>query len=282
MSIRILFFLYLFALVSARFRFAPRGIGGSLSAFPRSSRINNLKNLIKNDWNCDPFTGCYTNKYDNNCMLEKCSYNKTLASDCPNKIIGQYSSMCLHIGNNDLKKKIFLGKSFSLVLESNVVAKCLIYDEFTQFVSECELFRVNHADDILTQMINNNEYQNHHRVYYRTTKKILEIEKQKFDLMKNQIKFNKQSVEILENDYTRKDFAIVTPIMVHPFKVTTASGFSFTLPEGLTEKHALPVYAELNMGLALVGEDCFYAYETESRVLIKKTITCLFKQFFSF
>jgi hypothetical protein len=271
MSIRILFFISLFVLVSAR----SRSTRSKSSSYPYY-----LQNLVKSDWNCNPFTDCKAKDYD--CMLEQCPYNKTSASDCQNKIVGQYSSMCLEIGKNDLKKKIFLGKSFSLVLESNVVSKCVIYDIFTQFVSECELFRVNHADDSLTQRINNKEYQNHHRVYYRTTKSILEAEKQQFTLMKKQIDFNKQSVEIVENDYTRKDFAIVTPIMVHPFKVTTSLGFSFTLPEGYIEKYALPVYAELNMGLALVGEDCFYAYETESRVLIKKTITCLFKEFFSF
>ena len=271
MSIRILFFISLFMLVSAR----SRTTRSKSSSYPYT-----LQKLIKSDWNCDPFTGCYSNGYD--CMLEKCPYNKTLASDCPNKIVGQYSSMCLEIGNNDLKNKIFLGKSFSLVLESNVVAKCVIYDVFSQFVSECELFRVNHADDSLTEMVNNKQYQNHHRIYYRTTKNILEAEKKQFDLMKKQIGFNKQLVEIVENDYTRKDFAIVTPIMVHPFKVTTALGFSFTLPEGITEKYALPVYAELNMGLELIDEDCFYADETETRVEIKKTLTCSFKQFFSF
>ena len=268
MTIRILLFISLFVLVSARYR----------TQSPSHSYM--LRKLIKSDWNCDPFKTCEANDYD--CMLEKCPYNKTSASDCPNKIVGQYSSMCLEIGNNDLKNKIFLGKSFSLVMEPNVVAKCMIYDIFIQFVSECDLFRVNHADDSLTQRIKNNEYQYHHRIYYRTTKNILEAEKKQFDLMKEQIEFNKQLVEIVENDYTRKDFAIVTPIMVHPFKVNTALGFSFTLPEGYIEKYALPVYAELNMGLKLVGEDCFYAYETESRVLIKKTITCLFKEFFSF
>jgi hypothetical protein len=278
MTIRIIVFLSLFVLVSAR-----SGIGGRIAVYPRTSRTNTLQKLIKNDWNCDPFTGCYTaGDYNYDCILEKCPYNKTLASDCPNKIVGQYSSMCLEIGNNDLKKKIFLGKSFSLVMEPNVVAKCVIYDVFSQFVSECELFRVNHADDSLTEMVNNKEYPNHHRIYYRTTKSLLEAEKQQFALMKDQMDFNKQSVEIVENDYTRKDFAIVTPIMVHPFKVTTASGVSFTLPEGYIEKYALPVYAELNMGLSLVGEDCFYAYETESRVLIKKTFVCLVKEFFSF
>lgn len=266
MTIRIIVFLSLFMLVSAR-----GGIGGRIAVYPRTSQTKTLQKLIKNDWNCDPFTGCYTaGEYSYDCMLEKCPYNKTLASDCPNKIVGQYSSMCLEIGNNNLKKKIFLGKSFSLVLEPNVVAKYVIYDEFPQFVSECELFRVNHADDSLTERIHNNESPNHHQIYYRTTKSILEAEKQQFDLMKKQIDFNKQSVEIVENDYTRKDFAIVTPIMTQQFKVTTSSGFSFTLPEGFTEKYALPVYAELNMGLTLVDEDCFYVYETESRVLIKR------------
>ena len=267
-------------LVSACAGFGARGMAGRIPVQPLISQTCTLQKLIKSDWNCDPFTDCKSNNYD--CMLEKCSYNKTSASDCPNKIVGQYSSMCLKIGNNDLKKKIFLGKSFSVVLETNVVAKCLIYDVFSQFVSECELFRVNYADDSLSQMVNNKKYQYHHRVYYHTTKSLLEAEKNQFALMKEQIDFNKQSVQILENDYTRKDFAIVTPIMTHRFKVTTASGFSFTLPEGITEKYALPVYAELNMGLKLVDEDCFYVDETETRVEIKKTFICLFKEFFSF
>jgi hypothetical protein len=275
MSIKLFILLCLIALVTAR-----GGIGGRIAIYPRTSKSNTLSKLIKTEWECDPFTKCKSQDFD--CMLERCPYNQTSGANCPNQIIGQYSSMCLQIGVNDLKKNIFLGKSFSLILEKSVVAKCLKYDIFAHFVSECELFRVNHASDALTEMLNNNEYQNHHRVYYRTTRSILESEKRQSDLMQKQLEFNKHSVEIQAGDFQRIDFEIRTPIVSHRFKVSTASGVSFTLPEGTTEKHALPVYAELNMGLALVDEECFWAYETETRVLIKKTIFCLFKQVFSF
>lgn len=275
MIFKTLIFLCVISLVTAR-----GGIGGRIAIYPRTSKYNTLSKLIKTDWECDPFTKCKSQDFD--CMLARCPYNQTSAANCPNQIVGQYSSMCLQLGVNDLRKNIFLGKSFSLILEKNVVAKCLKYDVFEHFVSECELFRVNHADDALTEMLNNNEYPNHHRVYYRTTRSILEAEKRQSALMQRQLEFNKHSIEIQVSDFRRIDFEIRTPIVSHRFKVSTASGVSFTLPEGITEKHALPVYAELNMGLALVDEKCFWAYETEKQVLIKKTIFCLFKQVFSF
>jgi len=274
MFIQLFFLMCLNALVTAR-----GGIGGRIAIYPRTSKGNTISKLIKSDWACDPFTTCKSQDFD--CMLARCPYNQTSGVNCPNQIVGQYSSMCLEIGVNDLKKKIFLGKSFSLILEKNVVAKCVKYDVFSHFVSECELFRVSHADDTLSEIVNNKDYPNHHRVFYRTTRSILEAEKSQFALMQKQLAFNKHSYQVEANDFRRIDFEIQTPIVSHRFKVSTASGVSFTLPEGTTEKYALPVYAELNMALKLIDEDCFWAYETEKRVLIKRTLFCAFKQFFS-
>ena len=97
-----------------------------------------------------------------------------------------------------------------------------------------------------------------------------------------QIEYNNQTIMVVENDYRKIDFQISTPIISHRFKVSTTTGVSFTLPEGTTEKHTLPVYAELSMGLLLVDEDCYFAYEHEKDVLIKKTLSCSIREFFSF
>jgi hypothetical protein len=186
--------------------------------------------------------------------------------------------MCLQLGVNDLKKKIFLGKSFSLVLEPNMVARCLKYDLFSHFVSECELFRVNWADELKSEIVKTKDYRN---FYYRTTKTNLEIEKKQFALMLKQMEYNNQSIVIAENDYLKNDFEISTPVISHQFKVSTTTGVSFTLPEGPTEKYSFPVYAELNMGLKLVDESCYWAYEYETKVVIKKTLSCSIREFFS-
>jgi hypothetical protein len=100
--------------------------------------------------------------------------------------------------------------------------------------------------------------------------------------MLKQIEYNNHSVVVAENDFRRIDFEIQTPIVSHRFKVSTSSGFSFTLPEDKTEKHALPIYAELNMGLTIVDENCYWAYEHEAWIAIKKTISCSIREFFSF
>ena len=272
MSAIILFFVCFISFVSAR-----GGIGGRIAVFMPTSREYKLQELIKSDWGCDPFTGCKPKDFD--CMLGKCPYNKTFGNYCPNKIVGEYSSMCLQIGVNNLKQKIFLGKSYSLVLEPNVVARCLTYDLFSHFVSECELFRVNHSDDQKYEIVKTKDYRNY---YYRTTRNILESEKKQFALMLKQIEHNKQSIVVVENDYRQVDFNISTPIIYHQFKVSSTSGVSFTLPEGITEKHLFPVYAKLDMGLTLVNEDCYWAYEHETFVLIKKTLSCSILEFFSF
>jgi len=272
--IRVLVIVLMFAVVSYAFR---AGIGGRIAIYPRSSsKGSRMMTLIKNDWNCNPFM-CDSNDFS--CILEKCPYNKTKALDCPNQIVGQYSSMCLQIGDNDLKQKIFLGKSFSLVLEPDVVARCIKYDLYSHFVSECELFRVNQVDEKLTETVNTNQYPNHHLVYYRTTRLLLEKEKKQFELMQKQIKFNNVNIEFDLNDYRAVDFDLKEQADVHQFKVSTNSGFSFTLPAWETEKHTLPVYAKLDMGLKL-HHDCYWLYEGEKLVRIKKRFLCYLRDLF--
>jgi hypothetical protein len=254
------------------------GIGGRIAVYPRTSKGSRMIRMIKNDWDCNPFYNCNSNDFA--CMLNACPYNKTSASDCPNQIVGQYSSMCLQIGNNDLKQKIFLGSSFSLVLEPNVVARCIKYDLFSHFVSECELFRVNHVDETKTETVNN-KYPNHHVVYYRITKSLLEQERRQFELMQKQIKFNNINIEFDLNDYRKVDFEIQKQADTHQFRISTNSGFSFTLPAGETKKHTLPVYANLDMGLTL-HHDCYWLHEDEKIVRIKQRLSCYLNELFSF
>lgn len=255
------------------------GIGGRIAIYPRTSQSSRVSKLIKNEWNCDPFTKCKSNDFS--CILEKCPYNKTKALECPNQIVGQYSSMCLQIGKNNLKQQIFLGSSFSLVLEADVVAMCIKYDVYNFFVSECELFRVNQVDEKMTETVNTKLYPNHHIVYYRTTRLLLEKEKQQFELMQKQIKFNNKNIEFDLNDYRAVNFEIQKQADVHQFKVSTNSGFSFTLPAWETEKHTLPVYAKLDMGLKL-HHDCYWLYEDEKLVRIKKRFLCYLGELLSF
>jgi hypothetical protein len=255
------------------------GIGGRIAIYPRTSQSSRMSKLIRSEWNCDPFTKCKS--IDFSCILEKCPYNKTLAGDCPNQIVGQYSSMCLELGNNNLKQKIFLGSSFSLVLEPDVVAKCIKYDLYSYFVSECDLYRVNDVDEKLTDTVNTKQYPNHHVVYFRTTRSLLEKEKKQFELMQKQIKFNKLNIEFDLNDYRRMEFDLKEQADVHQFKVSTNSGFSFTLPEGVTEKYTLPVYAKIDMGLKL-HHDCYWLYEDEKLVRIKKRFLCYLGELLSF
>ena len=276
-SMACLCWMFVFMLAVDAFR---PGIGGRFAIFsrtpPGSNRGSKMIRMIKSDWSCDPFSECKSNDFA--CMLNACAYNKTSASDCPNQIVGQYSSMCLQIGSNDLKQKIFLGSSFSLVLEPDVVAKCIKYDLYSHFVSECELFRVNHVDEKLTETVNN-KYPNHHLVYYRTTGSLLEQERKQFELMQNQIKFNNVNIEFDLNDYRAVDFDLKEQADVHQFKVSTNSGFSFTLPAWQTEKHTLPVYAKLDMGLKL-HNDCYWLYEGEKLVRIKQRLSCYLRDLF--
>ena len=272
-------YLFLFLLFATCQVDARAGIGGRIAIYPRTSQSSRMSKLIRSEWNCDPFTKCKSNDFS--CILEKCSYNKTSATECPNQIVGQYSSMCLQIGNNDLKQKIFLGKSFSLVLEPDVVARCIKYDLYSHFVSECELFRVNQVDEKLTETVNTKLYPNHHLVYYRTTRSLLEKEKKQFELMQKQIKFNNMNIEFDLNDYRAVDFDLKEQADVHQFKVSTNSGFSFTLPAWQTEKHTLPVYAKLDMGLKL-HNNCYWLYEGEKLVRIKQRFLCYLGELLSF
>jgi len=255
------------------------GIGGRIAIYPRTYKSSRMSKLIRSEWNCDPFTKCKSNDFP--CMLEECPYNKTSATDCTNQIVGQYSSMCLQIGKNDLKQQIFLGSLFSLVLEDDVVARCIKYDVYNFFVSECELFRVNQVDRKLTETVDNKLYPNHHLVYYRITRSLLEREKQQFELMQKQIKFNNVNIEFDLNDYRKVHFDLMEQADVHQFKVSTDSGFSFTLPEWETEKHTLPVYAKIDMGLKLY-DDCYWLYEDEKIIRIRKRLSCYLRELISF
>ena len=266
--------LFLFSHVTEAFR---AGIGGRIAIYPRTSKGSRMRNMIKNDWNCNPFCKCNSNDFA--CMLNACPYNKTSATDCPNQIVGQYSSMCLQIGVNDLKQKILLGKSFSLVLEPNVVARCIKYDLYSHFVSECDLFRVNQVDETKIETVNTKLYPNHHLVYYRTTRSLLEQERKQFELMQKQIKFNNVNIEFDLNDYRKVEFEIQKSDDAHQFRVSTNSGFSFTLPAGETEKHTLPVYAKLDMGFIL-HHDCYWLHEDENLVRIKKRFLCYLRDLF--
>lgn len=274
MLIRFLLVLCLITFVSAR-----GGIGGRIAMYSPTSHGSKLSKLIKSEWSCDPFTRC--GPKDFGCMLDNCPYNKTSGADCPNQIVGQYSSMCLQIGRNDLKQKIFLGKSYSLVLEPDVVANCSKYDVLTHFLSVCDLYRVNHVDESIVKTIKPNGFPYHQLIYHHTTSDILYAEKMQFQLMRKQISYNGLNIDIEPNDFRRIDFELSTPQLSHQFKVSTALGFSFTLPLGVTEKYTLPVYAELKMDLK-VHDDCFSVHQTETTVNIVKNWSCSVREFFSF
>lgn len=99
--------------------------------------------------------------------------------------------------------------------------------------------------------------------------------------MRKQISYNGLNIDIEPNDFRRIDFELSTPQLSHQFKVSTALGFSFTLPLGVTEKYTLPVYAELKMDLK-VHDDCFSVHQTETTVNIVKNWSCSVREFFSF
>jgi hypothetical protein len=129
--------------------------------------------------------------------------------------------------------------------------------------------------------VNTNQYPNHHIVYYRTTRSLLEHERKQFELMQNQIKFNDMNIEFDLNDYRKVDFEIQKQADTHQFRISTNSGFSFTLPAGETKKHTLPVYANLDMGLTL-HHDCYWLHEDEKIVRIKQRLSCYLNELFSF
>jgi hypothetical protein len=141
------------------------------------------------------------------------------------------------------------------------------------------LYRVNQVDETKIETVNTKLYPNHHVVYYRTTRSLLEKEKKQFELMQKQIKFNNVNIEFNLNDYRAVDFDLKEQADVHQFKVSTNSGFSFTLPAWETNKHTLPVYAKLDMGLKL-HHDCYWLHEDENLVRIKKRFLCYLRDLF--
>jgi len=249
--------------------------------YPRAStHESKLRGLIKTDWDCDPFADCKYNHYG--CMLDMCPYDNTDGADCTNQVVGQFSSMCLHVGDNDFKKKIFLGNSYSLFLERDVVAICKIYDVYTHFVSSCELYRLDEVDRSIRSVKKpRNGFPDHQLEYHGTTEDTLSNAKKQAELMRKQIAYNGLEISIEPNDYRRVNFPILTQESSYEAKVSTSSGFSFTLPLGVTEKHTLPVYAELNMDIK-VHDDCYEVAENDTTVTISKTWSCSIREVFSF
>jgi hypothetical protein len=270
----------LFIFVALMFLTSVVGRGMPFVYSRASTHESKIRALIKKEWDCDPFTNC---KYDHyGCMLDMCPYGNTDGADCPNQVVGQFSSMCLHVGHNDFKKNIFLGNSYSLFLEREVVAICKIYDVYTHFVSSCELYRLDEVDrSIRSVQKPRNGFPNHRLEYHGTTEDILSKAKQQSALMKKQIAYNGVENSIEPNDLRRIDFPILTQQSSYEVKVSTSSGFSFTLPIGVTEKHTLPVYAELNMDIK-VHDDCYEVTEDDTIVTISKSWSCSIRQVFSF
>jgi hypothetical protein len=291
MFTRLLICLCFVSIVTAR-----GGLGGRFAIYNgRTPYRTRELNLLKREWGCDPFEKCREQKgflcfTDNSCtstiqfscMLEQCPYNKTTADDCPNRIVGQYSSMCLQVGHNDLRRKIFLGNSYSLVLEPNVVASCNSYNIHSYFVSACDLYRVDNVDHsmVVKRKSRSNDY--YEITYHRTNYAILKKARSQFQLMQKQIAYNGLQIAFELNDFRRVDFPIRPPNMSHQLKVSTPSGFSFTLPFDVTEKHTLPVYAEeYNMDIR-VHDDCYYTVEWQNSIRIVKLWSCRISHFFSF
>ena len=276
---------------------ASAGIGRRIAVYSPPTYRMKESMLLKREWGCDPFTKCRVqNKFlcfiDNSCksrmeykcMLEQCPYNRTTAVDCPNRIVGQYSSMCLQVGHNDLRRKIFLGNSYSLVLEPNVVANCSSYAMHSEFVSACDLYRLEkpYIDESMVVRISS-KWSNYHSItYHRTNYTVLNKAMEQFRLMQKQIAYNGLQIAFEPNDFRRVDFPIRPPNMSHQLKVSTPSGFSFTLPFSITEKYTLPVYAE-RYGMDIrVQDECYYIVEWESTVKIVKKWACRITHFFSF
>ena len=273
-----------------------------------SNKESEIRNIIKKDWNCDPFD-YKMNKDFYNCLAQinlkinnekcqeffdyqmvKCNYIQNIMKpDCKNKIIGQYSEVCLDIGKNDLRQKIFLGKSFHLELEENVAAKCIKYNIYTYFIAECYLYilDINNVDISVNQTKNDKNEKYYHFYYYKITKDKLEYYQEQHELMILQMKYyninheyniydlRKINYDInlskkLYNNYPAKIFNN------YPIKVSAKNGFSFTLPLGITHKCTLPIISESNMELVLY-DDCYYIEENISYVNIEQSWLCYFK-----
>ena len=252
-----------------------------------SSKESKIRDIIKKDWNCD-LSKCENNDYDCQSQIQtKFEYNNL--DYCKNKIVGQYSELCLNIGKNDLKKKIFLGKSFSLELEDNVVAKCIKYDIYTHFVSECYLYIVdiNNVDISVNQTKNDKNEKYYHFYYYKITKDNLEYYQEQHELMILQMKYYNINHEYNIYDLRKINYDINLskklynnyPVRVYnnyPIKVSSKNGFSFTLPLGITHKCSFPIIPELNMEIQLY-DGCYHIEENISYVNIKKSWLCYFK-----
>ena len=252
-----------------------------------SSKESKIRDIIKKDWNCD-LSKCENNDYDCQSQIQtKFEYNNL--DYCKNKIVGQYSELCLNIGKNDLKKKIFLGKSFSLELEDNVVAKCIKYDIYTHFVSECYLYIVdiNNVDISVNQTKNDKNEKYYHFYYYKITKDNLEYYQEQHELMILQMKYYNINHEYNIYDLRKINYDINLskklynnyPVRVYnnyPIKVSSKNGFSFTLPLGITYKCSFPIIPELNMEIQLY-DGCYHIEENISYVNIKKSWLCYFK-----
>jgi hypothetical protein len=293
MFTRLLICLCFVAVVTA---FRP-GIGGRFAVYDPLSYSTRESKLLKREWGCDPFTKCRVQKeffcflnascattIEFNCMLEQCPYNKTKADDCPNRIVGQYSSMCLQVGHNDLRRQIFLGKSYSLVLEPNVVANCSSYALNSEFVTACDLYRLEKHDIDYSMVVRMSSLWSNYRkiTYHRTNYIVLNKAMEQFRLMQKQIAYNGLQIAFEPNDFRRVDFPIRPPTMTHQLKVSTPSGFTFTLPFSVTEKYTLPVYAE-RYGMDIrVHDDCYYIVEWDATVKIVKKWACRITHFFSF
>ena len=252
-----------------------------------SSKESKIRDIIKKDWNCD-LSKCKNNDYDCQSQIQT-KYEFNNLDNCKNKIVGQYSELCLNIGKNDLKKKIFLGKSFSLELEDNVVAKCIKYDIYTHFVSECYLYIVdiNNVDISVNQTKNDKNEKYYHFYYYKITKDKLEYYQEQHELMILQMKYYNINHEYNIYDLRKINYDINLskklynnyPVRVYnnyPIKVSSKNGFSFTLPLGITHKCSFPIIPELNMEIQLY-DGCYHIEENISYVNIKKSWLCYFK-----
>lgn len=251
-----------------------------------SSKESKIRDIIKKDWNCD-LSKCKYNDYDCQNQIQT-KFESNYLDNCKNKIVGQYSELCLNIGKNDFRQKIFLGKSFHLELEENVVAKCIKYDIYTHFVSECYLYilDINNVDISVNQTKNDKNEKYYHFYYYKITKDKLEYYQEQHELMILQMKYYNINHEYNMYDLRKINYDINLskklynnyPAKIfnnYPIKVSSKNGFSFTLPLGITHKCSFPIIPESNMEIQLY-DDCYRIEENISYVNIEKSWLCYF------
>ena len=251
-----------------------------------SSKESKIRDIIKKDWNCD-LSKCKYNDYDCQNQIQT-KFESNYLDNCKNKIVGQYSELCLNIGKNDFRQKIFLGKSFHLELEENVVAKCIKYDIYTHFVSECYLYilDINNVDISVNQTKNDKNEKYYHFYYYKITKDKLEYYQEQHELMITQMKYYNINHEYNMYDLRKINYDINLskklynnyPAKIfnnYPIKVSSKNGFSFTLPLGITHKCSFPIIPESNMEIQLY-DDCYRIEENISYVNIEKSWLCYF------